>query len=237
MEDLSKSISNMRKKYREIFLTTVDAIKQRVDEIKPKTLDGDIFDTFEKNSDGEKWQIAVLDMFENDISHEIVRKWKEILAYRENFSCKGCATCCNLACSEFSPEQLKEKAQKGDKFASQFTSIFIPYETKEEARKIYPEYIKLVEDTLEDENVYFYHCPKLTDCKRCSDYENRPEICRVFPDNPLSILPESCGFYEWRLQVEPVALMLHSMVEIIDYYKQKIPLPEDKKARGREGRL
>ena len=49
MEDLSKSISNMRKKYREIFLTTVDAIKQRVDEIKPKTLDGDIFDTFEKD--------------------------------------------------------------------------------------------------------------------------------------------------------------------------------------------
>ena len=67
MEDLSKSISKMRKKYREIFRTTVDAIKQRVDEIKPKTLDGDIFDNFEKNSDGEKWQIAVLDMFENDI--------------------------------------------------------------------------------------------------------------------------------------------------------------------------
>ncbi len=235
MQDLSKSISNMRKKYREIFLQTVDAIKQRVDEIKPENLDGDIFDTFDKGSDGENWQIAVLDMFENDISHEIVRKWNEILAYRENFSCKGCATCCNLACSEFSPEQLKEKAQNGDKFASQFTSIFIPYESKDEARKVYPQYIQLLEDNLE-ENVYFYHCPKLTDCKRCSDYENRPEICRVFPDNPLSILPESCGFYEWRLQVEPVALMLHSMVEIIDYYKQKIPVLEPRKASGQEGR-
>ena len=236
MQDLSKSISNMRKKYREIFLTTVAAIKQRVDEIKPENIEGDIFDTFDKGSDGEKWQIAVLDMFENDISHEIVRKWKEILAYRENFSCKGCAVCCNLACSEFSPEQLKEKAKNGDKFASQFTGIFIPYKSKEEAKEIYPEYIKLVEDTLDDENVYFYHCPKLTDCKRCSDYENRPEICRVFPDNPLSILPESCGFNEWRLQVEPVALMLHSMVEIIDYYKQKIPVSEARKSRGQEGR-
>ncbi len=222
MEDLSKKIVNMRRKYREIFLTSVEALKQRVDEIKPKGLKGDIFDTFEKDSDGEKWQRAVLEMFENDISHEIVRKWNEILDFRKNFSCKGCATCCNLACSEFSPEQLKEKAKNGDKFATQFTSIFIPYESKEEAKEIYPEYIKLVEDTIED-SVYFYHCPKLTECKRCSDYENRPEICRVFPDNPLSILPESCGFYEWRLQVEPVALMLHSMVEIIDYYKQKIP--------------
>ncbi len=222
MQDLSKSISNIRKKYRDIFIKTADAINERVEEIKPKNLDGDIFDTFEKGSVGEKWQIAVLDMFENDISREIVRKWNELLAYRKNFSCKGCATCCNLACSEFSPEELQGKAKNGDKFATQFTSIFIPYESKEEARKIYPEYIKLLEDNLE-ENVYFYHCPKLTECKRCSDYENRPQICRDFPDNPLSILPESCGFYEWRREVEPVALMLHSMVEIIDYYKEKIP--------------
>ena len=236
MEDLAEKITNMRRKYREIFLTTVDAIKQRVEELRPEKLKGDIFDTYAKNSDGEKWQIAVLDMFENDISHEIYRKWTEILAFRQNFSCKGCATCCNLACSEFSPEQLKEKAKNGDRFAAQFISIFIPYNTKEEAKKIYPEYIKLVEDTLEDENVYFYHCPKLNDCNRCSDYENRPQICRVFPDNPLSILPESCGYYEWRLQVEPVALMLHSMMEIIDYYKQKIPAPDGRMSRGQEGR-
>lgn len=235
MEDLSKSISKMRKKYREIFRTTVDAIKQRVDEIKPKTLDGDIFDTFEKNSDGEKWQTAVLDMFENDISHEIVRKWKEILAYREKFSCKGCATCCNLACSEFAPDELSQRAQLGDKFASQFTSVFIPYESTKQAEKIYPEYIQLLKDNVK-EDVYFYHCPKLNECNRCLDYENRPQICRDFPDNPLSILPESCGFYEWRLQVEPVALMLHAMMEIIDYYKQKIPVLEARKARRQEGR-
>ena len=231
MEDLAEKITNMRRKYREIFLTTVDAIKQRVEELRPENLKGDIFDTYAKNSDGEKWQIAVLDMFENDISHEIYRKWNEILAFRQNFSCKGCATCCNLACSEFSPEQLKEKAKNGDKFAAQFTSIFIPYNSKEEAEKVYPEYIQLLGNNLE-EDVYFYHCPRLNDCKRCSDYENRPQICRDFPDNPLSILPESCGYYEWRLQVEPVALMLHSMMEIIDYYKQKLPSLEDKKVRG-----
>lgn len=231
MEDLAEKITNMRRKYREIFLTTVDAIKQRVEELRPENLKGDIFDTYAKNSDGEKWQIAVLDMFENDISHEIYRKWNEILAFRQNFSCKGCATCCNLACSEFSPEQLKEKAKNGDKFAAQFTSIFIPYNSKEEAEKVYPEYIQLLGNNLE-EDVYFYHCPRLNDCKRCSDYENRPQICRDFPDNPLSILPESCGYYEWRLQVEPVALMLHSMMEIIDYYKQKIPSLEDKTVRG-----
>ena len=78
-----------------------------------------------------------------------------------------------------------------------------------------------------EEDVYFYHCPKLNECKRCSDYENRPQICRDFPDNPLSILPESCGFYKWRQEVEPVVLMLHSMMEIIDYYRQKIPYKKE----------
>ena len=198
-----------------------DAILARIEEIRPEGLKGDILDKFEPNSLGTSWQTAVIDMFENDISKEIYRKWQEVLELRKNFDCKGCATCCNLACSEFSPEELKRRAQNGDKFATQFTSIFIPYDSKEEARKVYPQYIELLDDTI-DEDVYFYHCPKLTDCKRCSDYNNRPQICRDFPDNPLCILPKSCGFYEWRQEVEPVAMMLHAMVEIIEYYKEKL---------------
>ena len=198
-----------------------DAILARIEEIRPEGLKGDILDKFEPNSLGTSWQTAVIDMFENDISKEIYRKWQEVLELRKNFDCKGCATCCNLACSEFSPEELKRRAQNGDKFATQFTSIFIPYDSKEEARKVYPQYIELLDDTI-DEDVYFYHCPKLTDCKRCSDYNNRPQICRDFPDNPLCILPKSCGFYEWRQEVEPVAMMLHAMMEIIEYYKEKL---------------
>lgn len=221
MEDLNIKVNTLKKKYREIFLSSVEALQKRVDELKPDGLE-DIFETYEKGSSGEKWQKAVLKMFEEDISKDIFKKWTEILAYRKNFHCKGCATCCNLACSEFSPDELKQKALNGDNFANQFLSVFTPYDTREEAEKIYPEYLKLLDDTIE-EPVYFYHCPKLNECNRCSDYENRPKICRVFPDNPLSILPKSCGFYEWRQEVEPVALMLHSMVEIMDYYKQKIP--------------
>lgn len=221
MMDLNKQIQSTKQKYREIFLKSADAIKVRVQELKPDGFEGDIFDKFEENSIGAKWQNDTLEMFEKDISKEIYRKWREILAYRDNFHCNGCAVCCNLACSEFSYEELLEKAQNGDKFAMQFTKIFVPYKSRQEAEKVYPEYLKLLDDTIE-EDVYFYHCPKLNECKRCSDYENRPQICRDFPDNPLSILPKSCGFYEWRKEVEPVALMLHSMLEIIDYYTEKI---------------
>ncbi len=221
MSKLHSSVENLRKEYREIFSKTVEEIQKRIDEIKPETVNGDIFDEFTKGSEGRKWQAAVLEMFDKDISKEIYRKFQEVLAYREQFQCSGCATCCNLACSEFSPEELKQKAENGDNFAKQFTSIFIPYESKEEARRVYPEYIQMLEDNKEDD-VYFYHCPKLTKDNRCSDYENRPQICRDFPDNPLSILPNSCGYKKWKEEIEPVTLMLHSMLEIIQYYKENI---------------
>ena len=76
MTDLINAVNGMKKRYREIFLKSVDAIQQRVEEIKPLDVDGNIFDSFEKNSKGEQWQSAVLDMFEKDISHEIYRKWQ-----------------------------------------------------------------------------------------------------------------------------------------------------------------
>ncbi len=220
MEDLSSSVENLRHKYREIFKTSVEEIKKRVEALKPVDC-GDIFDSYPENSNGRIWQKTVLKMFDEDISKEIYRKWSEILQYRKEFSCKGCAVCCNLACSEFSPDELKEKAKNSDNFATQFLSVFVPYKSKDEAKKVYPEYIEMLEKNKE-ENVYFYHCPKLNENKRCSDYENRPKICRDFPDNPLAILPETCGFYPWKQEVEPVALMLHSMLEIIEYYKEHI---------------
>lgn len=222
MNELYSSIENLRSEYREIFKKSHAEIANRIDELRPDGLDADVTDKFPVNSDGALWQTKVLDMLENDISKEVYRKYKEILAYRSQFKCVGCATCCNLACSEFSPVELKQKAENGDNFAAQFLSVFVPYASKEDARKVYPEYIKMLEENKED-NVYFYHCPKLTEDKRCSDYENRPQICRDFPDNPLSILPKSCGYKQWKDEIEPLALMLHSMVEIIEYYKEKIP--------------
>ena len=221
MSDLNDSISNLRKKYREIFATSLEEINKRIEEIKPKDFSGDILDTYVKGSDGYIWQEQVIKLLNEDISKEIYRKLNEILAYRVKFKCVGCATCCNLACSEFSPEELKIKAQNGDNFANQFLSIFIPYTSKEEARAVYPEYIELLEENKEDK-VYFYHCPKLTKDNRCSDYGNRPQICRDFPDNPLTLLPKSCGYSEWKSEIEPITLMLHSMLEIVAFYTNKI---------------
>ena len=57
---------------------------------------------------------------------------------------------------------------------------------------------------------------------RCPDYENRPQICRDFPDNPISFLPKACGFSKWKEEVEPLALKLRATLEIADFYKNKL---------------
>lgn len=221
MAELNDNISSLRREYRSIFKESLKTIDNLLYEIKPEDVSGDLLDEYPPNSSGHNWQKAAIKLLTDDISKDIYRKLNEILAYRVKFKCVGCATCCNLACSEFSPEELRQKAKNGDNFATQFLSVFIPYESKEEARKVYPEYIELLEEN-EETDVYFYHCPKLTKDKRCSDYENRPQICRDFPDNPLSILPKSCGYKAWKDEIEPIALMLHSMLEIVEFYISKL---------------
>lgn len=221
MAELNDKIADIRKEYRNIFQVSAEAINNRIEKIKPQNFKGELLHKYAANSTGQNWQKATIKLLNEDISKEIYRKLNEIMAYRNEYKCVGCATCCNLACSEFSPSELKEKADNGDIFATQFLSVFIPYETKEEARKIYPEYIELLEEN-DETDVYFYHCPKLTKDNRCSDYENRPQICRDFPDNPLSILPKSCGYKNWKDEIEPIALMLHAMIEIVEYYTKEL---------------
>lgn len=223
MKDLSSIVESQRAKFRQNFKQAASDIQSLADSIKPDGVLEDIFTEFPAASEGKKWQREFLDILENKVSKDIYLKFQEVLAERKGYSCTGCATCCNLACSEFSPLELQKRADSGDNFARQFLSIFVPYKDKQEARKVYPEYIKLLEENKEDE-VYFYHCPKLTEDKRCSDYENRPQICRDFPDNPLCILPSSCGFCGWREKTEDTVLLLHAMIEVVEYYKEKIPV-------------
>ena len=132
-----------------------------------------------------KWQQKALEKIQDEISKDILIKLKEINLFREQFNCKKTGTCCRLAGSEFSYKELKEKAGNGDKFAGEFTSIFIPYENLDEVKKLFPDYVEMVMHYLdEDEKVYFYHCPHVTENNLCSIYEKRPEICLNFPRIP-----------------------------------------------------
>lgn len=154
------------------------------------------------------------------------RVWKEelksglenISSERKNYHCAGCGACCRFAVSEFSPDELRLKAQNGDNYASQFISTFIPYESIEQAREIFPEYLEMLE-SLTDGMFYIYHCPKVTEDNRCPDYENRPQICRDFPEINGFFLPKNCSFIPWKLKSLPVWLKINAMTEIMNWMK------------------
>lgn len=232
MSDLSVDVNNLKKQYREIFLKSNDDILHQIEKLKPKCVKctencnfkQDIFEELSGSCVFKKWQKEVRSLLKGDITQKLYEQWINIIEHRKNFKCTGCATCCKLACSEFSYDELKEKALKGDNFASQFVSVFVPYESEEIARAIYPEYFELLAEKADGEKVYFYHCPKVTENNRCPDYENRPQICKDFPDNPLSFLPKPCGYNKWKSEVELTALKVQALLEIIEFYKSKIPV-------------
>lgn len=169
------------------------------------------------------WQEHCLTKLENEISQSIYKQVKQINTLKEKYHCVKCAACCKLASSEFSYEQLQERAKNGDIFAKQFVSIFVPYKNKEDARPLYPEFFALLEKKYPNDNdIYFYYCPKLGDNNLCTDYENRPDICREFPSNPLVIFPKDCGYSKWQDEVDVLALTMHAMIEITEFYKTKI---------------
>ncbi|MDD3238469.1 MAG: YkgJ family cysteine cluster protein [Candidatus Gastranaerophilales bacterium] len=236
MDSLKQDYVKKRKIYRDIFFKSEDSIKKVLLALKVKHFCTNCKDVCEfKQAENllfaklppecsyKEWQKEALSKLKNEISRDIYVRLQQILAYREDFHCEKCALCCNFACSEFSPSELKQKADNGDKFATQFLSVFIPYENIDEAKKIYPEYVSLLEAKYGDtESVYFYHCPKLSENNLCNDYENRPDVCRDFPNNPLAILPDSCGFKPWKDEIEVIALSLHALLEIVEYYIEKI---------------
>lgn len=190
---LGEELSNLRMQYRKIFLDCAQQIQAALDE-------GQSIEQLE-NQYKEMWSIA----------------FSEIEKNRALCECSGCGVCCKFAVSEFSPEELALKAQNGDNFAEQFISTFVPYESLETVKKIYPEYVEFLQ-TSADGKFYFYHCPKVTKDNKCPDYENRPQICKDFPDNPIAFLPVTCTFTPWKLKSESVCLKLNAEKEIINFY-------------------
>lgn len=220
MSNLQNNLEATRLEYRKVFSETVEEISSTVDSLRPDIV-GDIFDDFEKDSLGYGWQKRVLKFLEDRLKEVISDKTGQISKERDKCKCIGCGSCCRFAVSEFSPSALQIKAENGDKIAKEFIKTFVPYNSIEEAQKVFPEYIELLEEE-GCSNYYIYHCPKVTEDNRCPDYENRPKICRDFPDNPVAFLPLKCSYSAWKLKSKSVSLKLRAEVEIIDFYIEKL---------------
>ena len=233
MGDLNTQYEQLKKKYRGIFIESAESIRAELEKLKPEVScksctikdctiqNPDIFADFPSHCPYREWQLKALTYLSGDYKQKLKHVYKKIMEVRDLYSCKNCGACCKLAVSEFSYLQLKQKAMRGDNFAKQFISVFVPYESEELAREALPEYFDLLDTMNLDTRNYYYHCPKVKD-NRCSDYENRPDICKEFPANPLKILPSTCGYCKWREDVNKLALSLQARLDIMDFYKQKL---------------
>jgi len=234
MNILQNEIINTRKIYRDLFKNAQIAIDKQIDSLKKASLcnkckencdinfnEISVTQKFPSNCRYRFWQEAALDLLENKISKDILEKISAVDAHRENFSCQMCGSCCKLASSEFSFEQLQERAKNGDKFSKDFVSVFVPYKSEEEAKNAFPEYFELLNDVVNDGRIYYYYCPKLVG-NSCSDYENRPDICKDFPHNPLKLLPSTCSFNAWKNDIAKQSMLLKAKTDIIEFYKTKL---------------
>jgi len=141
--------------------------------------------------------------------------------------CGQCGTCCNCASPSASYKILLEKASKGDEFARDFFSIFVPYNSIEEAQKTYPDIIersikssKQKRKNIDD--VVFYKCIYHSQDKQCLIYEDRPSLCRDFPGSPFVILSQNCSFYEWSKECKARYKQLETELDLLKECKKEL---------------
>lgn len=230
---LNDQYDDLKDNYQQIFIEAAESIRREIDKFKPenpcticsvkncKIEKKDIFMDYPVGCAYRDWQKKVLSFLDGEYRQKLKNTYKMIMDKKEESVCSRCGNCCRLATSQYSYEQLKQRAMRGDKFSRDFVSVFVPYKTEEEARNANPEYFALLETLMEDGRVYYYYCPKMIN-NECSDYENRPDICKDFPHNPLKLLPSTCSFNVWKNSIAKQSMLLKAKTDIIAFYKAKL---------------
>ncbi|MBR1680551.1 YkgJ family cysteine cluster protein [bacterium] len=199
MDKLKEHYNQLVQQYRQIFVSVLNAMQGEISVLKHDEIQNYLDVEVEKHI-----------QFQRNLVKE----------RRKNFKCGMCGSCCRLAVSEFSPAVLLEKSSRGDKFAKEFISTFTPYENEIEPEKQFPMYIQLLKDS--GEHVYFYYCKKVTEDNKCPDYENRPSICRDYPDNPIQLLHPTCSFIGWHESIQKIVLTIKAMSEIREHFRKEL---------------
>ena len=230
---LNSQYDDLKDNYEKIFAEAAESIRAELEKFKPENVCSlctvkhceikvkDPFTDFPVGCAYRDWQKQIITFLSGDYKQKLRNVYKNIMDKKSEHECIRCGNCCRLAVSEYSYDQLKQRAMRGDKFSKSFVSVFVPYENEESARKANPEFFKLLNDVSEEQKVYYYYCPKLKG-NECSDYENRPDVCKDFPHNPLKLLPSTCSFNAWKKSVSYSALLLKAKTDIIEFYKQRL---------------
>ena len=143
--------------------------------------------------------------------------------------CGKCGICCLCATPSVSYKKLFERAAKGDQFARDFISIFVPYKNIDEARKVSKQIvnrtIKACQNGTNDipvEDIVFYKCRYYHPEKKCLIYKDRPQLCRDYPSSPYSVMHDKCSFYNWSQECKKAYNKLKKDLEDLKNYKKEL---------------
>jgi Fe-S-cluster containining protein len=95
---------------------------------------------------------------------------------------------------------LLVQAAKGDCVARAFLNQYQPYPSLQEAITQAPDAVAASQEVAKQrgddaEALVFYRCIYLQGKNQCQIYEDRPALCREFPESPFGAIPKCCGYY------------------------------------------
>ncbi|MEW5822374.1 MAG: YkgJ family cysteine cluster protein [Cyanobacteriota bacterium] len=132
-----------------------------------------------------------------------MNKWEKYLGIKFP-ECNMTGQCCRMASPSEPAIELLKRAAKGDSFARDFLCLFQPYESLEHAKEVNPELVERVLSVASRSKKYksttqvvFYKCRYLEGKNRCLVYEDRPLLCRTYPDTPFLAIAPGCAYEEW----------------------------------------
>ena len=157
-----------------------------------------------------------------------MNKWSE--QFKIPFpQCKMTGQCCRCAAPSSPAIELLEKAAEGNQFARDFLTIFIPYKNIEEAKKVNPSIVERSikagenpENKVPVDQIVFYHCKFISEDNKCLIHEDRPQLCRDYPDSPYLVFAPGCAYEEWSQQCREKYLALKQQLERLKEYKKEL---------------
>jgi Fe-S-cluster containining protein len=118
--------------------------------------------------------------------------------------CKKTGLCCSMATPSTPAMDLLKLAAEGNSYARDFLSIFNPHESIDVVRQKAPEFLEKAHSLAakspkfsSPEQVIFFRCRYLKGKNHCQVYEDRPQLCRDYPDTPFLLMPPGCGYEGW----------------------------------------
>lgn len=147
--------------------------------------------------------------------------------------CRCCGRCCRVATTSIPYEELKHRCANNEQEAIDFLEIFEPYPSIEAAKTADKEIVENIINRLKNDgrdysNLTFYRCKYIQDNNLCGIYDERKNLCKIFPNSPWAVVPPGCGFEGWLfLKREEVKQRIRKLKENQLYFRLKLQHASD----------